>query len=307
MARNSSVEYADVASACVQLFHAGESVSFAKVYALIGSRGGQQVVSDMIRRWKTEVADRLLARREHPELPEVLVSHLDEMAATVWRLALERSDETLTVARGELELERSEIRVRVQAADERAAGLEVQVHELQVELASTKSKLEARDLAICELDIRLRELDAVRVEKEAQIGGLREDLARALASLEAERVRHDDALLAMQRIHEGAVQKKTEAHVAEIAALQERADANHRHFMLQTDEIRQAHKAKADSLLEQLEGQRMAADGYRRQAYQARDDASKWQGKFELVAEELAEAKKIIGKVQRHKVRSEQQ
>lgn len=306
MARNSAVEYDDVASACVTLFQAGESVSFARVYALIGSRGGQQVVSDMIRRWKTEVADRLLARREHPELPDALVTQLDEMATTAWRMALAKSEESMTAARGQLELERSEMQAHVQAADERAAGLEHQVHQLQVELASARATLDARDAALFELDIRLRELDAVRVEKESQVAGLREDLARALASLEAERVRHDEALLSMQRLHEDAVQKKADAHAAEIAALQERADADHRHFMMQTDEIRQAHKAKADSLVEQLEGQRMAADGYRRQAYQARDEASKWQGKFELVSEELAEAKKIIGKVQRHRGRTEQ-
>ena len=88
MSRTTQVRFEDVAQACSELFRAGESVSFAKVYQRIGSRGGQQVVTDMIRRWRQEVAQQVLAKREHPELPPVLVEASDGLIASLWQQAL---------------------------------------------------------------------------------------------------------------------------------------------------------------------------------------------------------------------------
>lgn len=52
MSRGTQVKFEDVRPFARPLLR--ESVSFAKVYQRIGSRGGQQVVTDMIRRWRQE-------------------------------------------------------------------------------------------------------------------------------------------------------------------------------------------------------------------------------------------------------------
>ena len=88
MSRLTQVQYEQVASACAELFRADDSVSCAKVYQRIGSRGGQQVVTDMIRRWRQDIAQRVLAEREHPQLPPVLVQASDGLIASLWQQAL---------------------------------------------------------------------------------------------------------------------------------------------------------------------------------------------------------------------------
>lgn len=301
MARTSSVEYEDVASACISLFKAGETVSFPRVYEQIGRRGSQAVVTDMIRRWRQATADRLLGKREHPELPEFLVEQLDDLALRVWKNSMTAAHQTLDVARGELELERSEMQVKLDAADERAEAAEARTAALELELVGVKATLSAREAKLYELDARVRELEAVRAEKESQVAALREDLARALANQAAERTRHDETLSILQQRHVEALVQLQEKHAAELAQEQERTDSERRHFMMQTDELRQAHRQQAEQLKEQLEGTKIAADGYRKQAYQAREETARTQGKLELVTAELAEAKRILSKVQRHR------
>lgn len=290
MARISEVQYNQVEQACVSLFKAGESVSFAKVYQAIGSKGGQQVVSDMIRRWRQETAAAMTAKRENPALPEALVTASDALVGDIWKLALVRSEEVYQEKVAALGQKEQEWSAKIEAADERVRLIERDLLALQAELASTRATRDAAEKAVSALTTRTSELQAAIDSRDMQISNLREDNARAMTTLEAERVRHDDHVRALQ-----------EQHTLEVAQLHTQADGDRRHFMQQTDDLRQAHRLQAENLKAQLEGLQIEAETFKRQAFTARDEAAQWRGKFEHVQDELAEARKIIAKVQKHR------
>lgn len=303
MVRRTEVQYQQVADACTMLFRAGETVSFPKVYLAIGSKGGQQVVSDMIRRWKQETAEVITATRENIALPADLVKASDDLVEAVWKLASARAEESYQQKSGELAMKESEWQATLEKSAARVEAVERENLAIQAEVASCKATLIARDETIAELEVRLREAQASLAARDDQVTALREDLARTVATMESERSRHDELLQAAQAQHEAAVQKGQERHAAALAKAHDQADADRRHFLQQTDDMRQAHRAQADSLREQLDGQRVQAETFRRQAYEARDEASRWQGKCELLQSDLADARRILGKVQRHRDR----
>jgi chromosome segregation ATPase len=289
VARESEVKYSRVEEACIQLFTAGESISFSKVYALIDSKGGQQVVTRYINQWKLATADRLKAARKSP-LPQTLVSTADALVEQLWRQANEQANTAFLQERGSLDMERSEMQVRLDAAANQVSDVERENARLQGELTGLQAVLSAKDMANQELEVRVRELTAALGARDDQVAALREDLARAMTTLEAERARFDETL-----------QTSHQRHAAELDQMHQREEENRRHFLTQVDQLNQANKVQAAHLREQLEGQKAQSEAYRRQAYQARDDASKWQGRTEAAQEELAEAKKILGKIQRHR------
>lgn len=290
MARASEVRYAQVSAACANLFRNGESVSFAKVYAAIGSKGGQAVVSEMIRRWRAEIGEKLLTQRTHPTLPSELVEQSDTLISTLWQMALTRGAETYEQAVGELAMKESEWSLRLEKADAHVADKERQLLALVGEIKTLQATIAARDKALVEMEARNRELAAALAVKDDQVVGFREDLARTLTSLEAERNRHAVAL-----------QAKDEQHALELAGVQERAEGDRRHLMMQTDEIRQAAKLTADNLRAQLESEKLTTESFRGQAYKARDDASRWQGRAEVAQEELAEANRLLAKIRKNR------
>lgn len=301
MARTTEVQYAAVAQACTELFRSGESVSFAKVYLAIGSKGGQQVVSDMIRRWRQESAAQLIAKRDHPSLPDALLTASDTLVEEIWKLALAQAEATYQAKMGELALKESDWSVRLDQAADQLAAVERDKLLLQGELTGVKATLQGKEAALAEQESRSRELQAALAARDDQVTALREDLARTLATLEAERTRHDEVLQTVQRQHEETVQQENARHAATVAQVHQQADADRRHFMAQTDELRQAHKQQAEQLRDQLAGERAAAESYRAQAYTARDEASRWKGRAEVIQEELDKVKKILAKVQKHR------
>lgn len=304
MAKKTDVQYELVEKACVQLFQAGETVSFPKVYQLIGSKGGQQVVSDMIRRWKQETAAVITAKRENPALPSELVTASDDLVGSIWKLALARAEEAYQQKAGELAMKESEWKVKLDQADEQVQAVERANLAIQAELSGARATLSAREEAIVELEARVREQQAALLARDEQVSALREDLARTMTTLEGERARHDEAIQGLHEQQSKALLAKDEQHAAELAQVHSQAESDRRHFLVQVDELRQAGKVQSDHLREQLAGEKVAAEGYRKQAYQARDEASKWQGKFELLQSELTDARKIIAKVQKHRERS---
>jgi len=301
MVRVSGVQYEVVADACRALFEAGETPSFAKVYAAIGSRGGQQVVSDMIRRWRQDVASQVLAKRKNPALPAELVETSDQLIAQLWQGALARAEAAYTEQVHALAAARADWEARLARAAQKAAEDGRRILVLEGALATAEATREAREAALVELEARLRETQAALTTREAQGVELREDLARLEATGAAERARHDDALRTQQAQHAAAIQSKDDAHAAALAQVHRQVEADRRHFLLQTDELRQAHKMEAAQLREQLASARDQAEAYRRQAYAARDESARWQGKAELFQDELAAARKILAKVQRHR------
>lgn len=292
MARETEVQFSKVEEACIQLFQAGESVSFAKVYSLIGGKGGQQVVSRYINQWKQETADRLKAARKSP-LPQELVSVADTLVGEVWRQATDRANADLIQERGKLDLERADMQAQLAAAANQVSDVERENARLQGELTGLNAALAAQQIANQELDARVRELTAALAARDDQVAGLREDLARALATLASERSRFDETLQAARQ-----------QHAAELDQVHAQADTDRRHFLVQVDQLNQANRVQADHLREQLAGQQAQADEYRRQAYQARDDAARWQGRAEAAREELAEAQKILSKIRRHRAKA---
>lgn len=301
MARTTDVQFEQVSRACTELFQSGESISFAKVYQRIGSKGGQQVVSDMIRRWRQETAVAITAKRENPVLPSELVLASDDLVGSIWKLALARAEEAYQQKAGELAMKESEWQVRLDKADEQVQSVERANLAIQAELSGARATLAAREEAIVELEARVREQQAALLARDEQVSALREDLARTMTTLEGERARHDEAIQGLHEQQSKALLAKDEQHAAELAQVHTQAESDRRHFLVQVDELRQAGKVQADHLREQLAGEKVAGEGYRKQAYGARDEASKWQGKFELVQGELEEAKKVIAKVQKHR------
>lgn len=303
MARTTEVQYDHVERACTALFQAGEAVSFAKVYAALGNKGGQQVVSDMIRRWRQQTAAAITAKRENLALPEELVTASDKLVEGIWALALARAEDSYQQKLGDLAMKEAEWQGRLEAADEKVAAVERDNLLLHGELRERTATLHAREDSIAELETRLREQQTALSARDSQVSGLREDLARALTTLESERARHDEAFQSLQRQHEAAAQKENERHAAELAQGRELAESERRHFLFQTDELRQAHKLEATHLREQLEGLKVQSEVYRKQAYAARDEAARWEGRAQVAQEELAEARRILAKVRKHRER----
>ncbi len=306
MARETEVRFEQIQRACTEIFAAGETPSFRSVYnhPAVGGKGGQAVVSDMIRRWKQETAATITAKRENPTLPLELVSASDDLVGSIWKLALARAEEAYQQKVGELSMKESEWQVKLDQAADKVQSVERASLAIQAELASCKATLTAREEANAELETRNRELQAALAARDDQVTALREDLARTMTTLEGERARHDEVLQAAQRQHEDAMRAEKERHTAELAEFHRQAEADRKHFLQQTDDLRQAGRVQADHLREQLAGEKAAAEGYRKQAYSARDEAAKWQGKFELLQGELTEARKIIAKVQKHRART---
>lgn len=280
MARVTEVEYERVEQACLELFRAGESISFAKVYQLIGSRGGQQVVTDMIRRWRQDIAQRVLTEREHPELPPLLIKASDDLIAGLWKLAQSQSQLSYRQQVESLEQREAVWQARLESAQAYADQVERENLGIQGELARAQGELQAREAAYQDLSERHQTLQALQAQTERARCQAREQISQLEATLQAESLRHEDARAAIK-----------EQHASELRQVRLQADADRKHFMLQTDELRQSHRSQADSLRVQFDGARTEADTYRKQLNAARDEASRWQGRAEVTQQELLEIK----------------
>ena len=280
MSRLTQVQYEQVASACAELFRAGDSVSFAKVYQRIGSRGGQQVVSDMIRRWRQEVAERLLAEREHPQLPPVLVQASDGLIASLWQQALAQAQQGFLAQAEVLAQREVEWRQKLDAAQGHVDQVGRENMEVKALLARVEGQLQAHEVAHQELVQRHQALQGQLAQTERERVLAREQVGQLEAALDGERQRHVEAVEALK------VQ-----YASELRQVRVQADSDRKHLMVQTDELRQAHRAQAAQLREQLAGERVAVETSRQQLNAAREAGARWQGRAEVAQQELAELK----------------
>ena len=280
MSRLTQVQYEQVASACAELFRAGDSVSFAKVYQRIGSRGGQQVVSDMIRRWRQEVAERLLAEREHPQLPPVLVQASDGLIASLWQQALAQAQQGFLAQAEVLAQREVEWRQKLDAAQGHVDQVDRENMEVKALLARVEGLLQAHEVAHQELVQRHQALQGQLAQTERERVLAREQVGQLEAALDGERQRHVEAVEALK------VQ-----YASELRQVRVQADSDRKHLMVQTDELRQAHRAQAAQLREQLAGERVAVETSRQQLNAAREAGARWQGRAEVAQQELAELK----------------
>lgn len=292
MSRITQVQYEQVASACAELFSAGESVSFAKVYQRIGSRGGQQVVADMIRRWRQDIAQRLLVQREHPALPTSLVQASDDLMARLWQQAQEQAQLLLEQQAQDLAQQQVQWQHKLEEANAYVAQVNRENLEVKALLARAQGKLQARELAFEDLAQRHQVLrgDLAQVQKEHIAA--RQQVVQLEALMTAEHQRHVEAVEALKVQHADALQQ-----------VRLQGEADRRHLLQQTDELRQAHRAQAEQLREQLEGARAALEGLRQQLSIAREEGARWHGRAEVVEQEVASLKEQGAKAQEEAAR----
>ena len=253
MARTSAVEYERVAEACSSLFLEGKSPSFESVYELIGRKGGAKVVQGMIADWRKEMANRFMAGRTNPDLPEELITESDKVLTVVWRLALEKSDAAYADERNRLDQARADMAANVTQAQERAAEFEREALSLQGELQALQARLQGSQAEIEDLRQRLADTTTLLRARDEQIGQMREDGARLANTLESERRNHEVELLAERDRHEQAVNAERQRAHESVEREREIAAGERQYLMRQTDEIRQAAKANEAVLKEQLQ------------------------------------------------------
>lgn len=280
MSRPTQVQFEQVAQACAELFQQGESVSFAKVYQRIGSKGGQQVVSDMIRRWRQEIAQKVLAQREHPVLPANLVRASDELMEVLWKHAQEHAQEHYHEQMHDLMLQKADWQQQMHAAQEQADLVERRNLEIKAEMAHVQGQLHAVQAAHQELGQQYQALQEQLKLKDKELLLCQEQVAQLKASLEMEQLRHADTLESVKA-----------QHSQELRQVKVQADEDRRHFMQQTDELRQVHRTQAEQLREELEGAKAMLDASRMQINTSREESSRWQGKAEMAQQELAAIK----------------
>ena len=286
MARTSAVEYERVAEACSSLFLEGKSPSFESVYELIGRKGGAKVVQGMIADWRKEMANRFMAGRTNPDLPEELITESDKVLTVVWRLALEKSDTAYADERSRLDQARVDMAAAVTQAQERAAEFEREALSLQGERQALQARLQGSQAETEDLRQRLSDTITLLQARDEQIGQMREDGARLANTLESERRNHEAELLAERDRHEQAVNAERQRAHESVEREREIAAGERQYLMHQTDEIRQAAKANEAVLKEQLQEARAFADSFQARAGRAESEAAFWRGKAEAAAEE---------------------
>ena len=286
MARTSAVEYERVAEACSSLFLEGKSPSFESVYELIGRKGGAKVVQGMIADWRKEMANRFMAGRTNPDLPEELITESDKVLTVVWHLALEKSDAAYADERSRLGQARVDMAAAVTQAQERAAEFEREALSLQGERQALQARLQGSQAEIEDLRQRLSDTTTLLRARDEQIGQMREDGARLANTLESERRNHEVELLAERDRHEQAVNAERQRAHESVEREREIAAGERQYLMRQTDEIRQAAKANEAVLKEQLHEAKAFAESFQARAGRAESEAAFWRGKAEAAAEE---------------------
>ncbi|MFZ4539523.1 DNA-binding protein [Propionivibrio sp.] len=299
MAKSSEVSPEAVATACVELWAAGESTSFNNVYDKIGRLGSAAIVQRYIAQWRKDSAERLSAKRTLPDLPTDLVTASDELLGKTWALALGQAEAAYSEAHRRLAGVRAEIEAALELANQKTAQAEFESLRLAGDIQGLQAQLDAKNDLLQDALKNLGESSVALATREDQIVGLREDLARALTTIASDRDRYAADLASTRDHHvqelaterQRGDEKLADAQAkyqAELDRVQAMAQGDRLHLMAQTDEIRLAARIKADELKEQLENAKAYAEGYRREAYAARDEASSWRGKSEVMQETIA-------------------
>ncbi len=294
MARGSTVEYKQVADACAELFLDGKNTSFDSVYELIGRRGSAKIVQGCIADWRKEMAQRFVAGRTNPDLPEGLVSEADKVLTVVWRLALEKSDAAYADERVKLEQARGETAQQVAQAQERAATFERETFALQGAVQGLQATLQGHQAEIEALTLRLTETSTLLHARDEQLAQLREDSARLGATLASERRTHEADLQAAAQRQDQALQTERSRSDAVIQREREIAAGERQHLMRQTDELRQTAKATDAALKEQLQAAHQTAEQLRTRAGKAEMEVAFARGKTDSAEAATAEAKAAL-------------
>ena len=240
----------------------------------------------MIADWRKEMANRFMAGRTNPDLPEELITEADKVLTVVWRLALEKSDAAYADERNRLDQARVDMAAKVTQAQERATEFEREALSLQGERQALQATLQGSQAEIEDLRQRLADTTTLLRARDEQIGQMREDGARLANTLESERRNHEVELLADRDRHEQAVNAERQRAHESVEREREIAAGERQYLMRQTDEIRQAAKANEAVLKEQLQEAKAFAESFQARAGRAESEGAFWRGKSEAAAEE---------------------
>lgn len=285
MTRASEVTYEAVVVECLELWATGQSTSFNNVYDRLGRRGSAAIVQKFIAQWKKDSADRLSAKRTLPDLPTDLVAASDALLGQTWAMALDQAEVAYSQARLKLESEREGFEAALERANERTGQAERDALRLTGDIQGLHAELLAKTDTLHDALRSLGDVSATLAGRDNQLVSLREDVARALITIDTERARHADELASMRDRHEQELSRAEAKHLAELGRAQEIASGEQRNQMQQTDKIRMAAKFATDGLKEQLESVRAIAESHRQEAYAARDDAANWRGRAGVLHE----------------------
>lgn len=143
MARSPVVLYADVEAAILRVLKAGDNVTFPKVYAELGSRGGGDSVNRHIAAWR----DKCVGLFEQPVSPfdgigdPRLVAVLREGVLAAQRVAQEIAAEGIAEREVSLDRERRRLHQAMLDASAAVVAAEATIRDLEHELAVTKAEL----------------------------------------------------------------------------------------------------------------------------------------------------------------------
>lgn len=283
MARNSSVEYAQVAQACYTLFQQGDPVSFQRVYDLLGNKGSNKVVTDYISQWRKEAGDKLAITftRHLPGLPEGLVATADELLIKFWQAALTQSERSYQVAMNELEQERTELRQEREKELEVNQARQETITRLEWELKATQTALSEKETNLQTIKEHQRELESQLREREDRLIEVREEVARLTATLSSVQKQHATDLASAQERAEEMLASARQQYQQEMAREREVAIGERNYLMQSTDEIRRAAKQIENQLSEEVDHLKTMNEAFRSQVYQVRDEAAMWKGRAE--------------------------
>jgi len=242
MARQTSIEFDQVVDACDAALAAGESISFANVYARMGRKGGAAVVQRLIAQYRSERGLGIDGAVRPYVAPEFFIDHIARpFIERCWKEAVAYNDEH-------------------HAEKYEAAAREHRVLEAKLEDSRSEKDAVSTLLTVVQADLNAACADRARLEQQigqlqsslADAGRVRDQFAARCSELQAGMEQLNKTL--REELEKGAclLAKTKDEGAAQLAAERERSDGERRALMEQTDRLRQEAAAQVAELKRNL-------------------------------------------------------
>lgn len=247
MARVTSVNYEDVAAACVNEMCNGNRVTFDAVYAAIGRRGSAMVVSEMIKRWLSDTGERLRAAQHSSDfINSPVVRALLQAAEHIQEASKEYADfnQASETAKHRQELAQAQAVTTVtqEALAQANQKIELLEHSLTIKGVEIEGLLERLN----DQGQRIAAQEATIREKDNSLLALREEHGNLVASMAAAQQQHADELVRIHAGHEAALNDQRARLTDERNRDAEIAAGERKHLMAETDRMRQDFAIKLE-------------------------------------------------------------
>ena len=287
MGRPTTVDYKDVKRAILAVMGEGTSVTFPKVYAKLGNRGGGSTVTTFIEQFNKEVAASYDAESDvfaHGKIHEALTDVPDLRLVELIRdsvLAAQSVANELAAARfaekaAALEEERQRLQADREAAQNAIGAAEAMVRQIDGELSVARAEIAGRDARIGDLQSTLTLETAQRRAAEARVSELSGQLADQSR-------RHEASMAELDLRHTGQMSSLQN----ELALERERAAGERMHMAAQTDALRQDKAREVANLGKQLTA---AIDDARRVAMEKDGEIARLRAQVDAGRQDLTEA-----------------